>query len=106
MTQATTYVFELFEDHPTLYIFVGILAACLLFWCRTGKLWMYGLIELGVGLGLMILSINVTGSFDRSFSRDFDVVRATVSWTTYLGAIFVLVRGLDNIWTSLGRRKS
>jgi hypothetical protein len=58
----------------------------------------YGVIEIFVGLFLMIISLQVTaGAFSGDFSSDFDTFHYTVTITTYLGAIFVMVRGCDNI---------
>ena len=93
-----------FDRHPTLYVILGIAVAIILYLCRSRRQTLYGFIEIATGVWLMILSIKVTeGSFSRDFSSDFDTVRSTVSTTTYLGAIFVMVRGFDNIkhgWSS------
>jgi hypothetical protein len=76
---------------------IGIFAACLLFWCRTKLLLLYGVIEVIVGLSLMILASKVHGSFNSPFSDSFDTVRTTVTVTTFVGAVFGTIRGFDNI---------
>jgi hypothetical protein len=87
-----------FENYPALCFVVGILATVFLYWCRSRNQILYGVIEIMTGIFLMSLSIQVTGDFSKDFSPgDFDIVRSTVTKTTYLGAIFVMVRGLDNI---------
>jgi hypothetical protein len=67
----------------------------------------YGPIEILVGLFLTVLSLQVTGgAFSRDFSNDFDTFHYAVTITTYLGAIFVMVQGCDNIrqgWTARAR---
>jgi hypothetical protein len=78
----------------------GILAAGLLFWCRTQQLLLYGLIEVVVGLILMVLASQVHGAFSTAFSDNFDTVRITLAVTAYLGGIFTTVRGFDNIKTA------
>ena len=100
-----TEVTVLGSDLPHLVI-VGIVAAGLLFWCRTKLLLLYGAIEIVVGLSLMVLASKVHGTFDSSFSTSFDTVRTTIAVTTYLGAIFAMVRGFDNIRTALCKMRS
>ena len=107
MISVTTYVVPPFEHQPILYILFGVTISALLYWCRSRFQWFYGLIEIIVGLFLMVLSLQVTrGSFSSDFSNDFDTFHYAVTITTYLGAIFVMVRGCDNIrqgWTAPAR---
>jgi hypothetical protein len=94
----TTYVVPPFEHQPFLYILFGIGAAAVLCWCRSRWQIVYGSIEIVVGLFLMILSLQVkAGGFSSGFSSGFDTFRYAVTITTYLGGIFVMVRGCDNI---------
>ncbi len=76
----------------------AITAAGILYLCRLKYKVFYGLIEVIVGLYLASFSFATTGSFSKDFDpRNFDVVHLSVTITTYLGAIFVMVRGFDNI---------
>ena len=110
MIPITTYVVPPFEHQPFLYILSGIGAAAMLCWCRSRWQIVYGSIEIVVGLFLMILSLQVTaGDFSSDFSGgDFDTFHYAVTITIYLGAVFVMVRGCDNIkqgWTARRRAK-
>ncbi len=79
------------------FIFASI-AAALLYFCRLKHKIIYGFIEIIIGLYLASFAFNVTRSFSEEFDADdFDVVHLNVVITTYLGAIFVMVRGFDNI---------
>jgi hypothetical protein len=98
-----------FKVDPTLYIYVvvGIIAAILLYICRTYRQTAYGFLEIVVGLGLLLLSIQlIGGGFGSGFSNDFQTAQITISATTYLGAIFVMVRGFDNIRQGLASTKT
>ena len=75
----------------------AIVAAVVLFVCRLKRKVVYGFIEVGVGLYLASFSFQSAGDFSKDFSDDFDVVHLSVVITTYLGSIFVMVRGFDNI---------
>jgi hypothetical protein len=107
MISVTTYVVPPFEHHPLLYVLFGVTIAAVLFLCRVHLQGIYGLIEIIVGLFLMFLSLVVSGGdFNNDFNKDFDTIRYAVTTTAYLGAIFVIVRGLDNIrqgWRALVR---
>jgi hypothetical protein len=109
LIRITTYVVPPFEHQPFLYILSGIGAAAVLCWCRSRWQIVYGSIENVVGLFLMILSLQVkAGGFSSGFSSGFDTFRYAVTITTYLGGVFVMVRGCDNIkqgWTARRRAK-
>jgi hypothetical protein len=96
LIRITTYVVPPFEHQPFLYILSGIGAAAVLCWCRSRWQIVYGSIENVVGLFLMILSLQVkAGGFSSGFSSGFDTFRYAVTITTYLGGVFVMVRGCD-----------
>jgi hypothetical protein len=103
------YVVPPFEHQPCLYILSGIGAAAMLYGCRSRWKIVYGSIEIVVGLFLMILSLQVTaGDFSSDFSGDFDTFHYAVKITIYLGAVFGMVRGCDNIeqgWIARRRPK-
>ena len=88
-------------------IIFAIVAAVLLYLCRRKYKVTYGIIEVVTGLYLIRLAFQVTGDFSNDFDpKDFDVVHFIVTITTYLGAIFVMVRGFDNIHSGLKARAS
>jgi hypothetical protein len=96
---------------------IGIAAAIGLFACRSFIPRIYGLIEVFVGLFMLYLSSQTGGSFSKDFSSDFATVSPNaqaihvlgaifvVQVTTFLGAVFVMVRGLDNMLFGESRRK-
>ena len=85
----------------TLDVVSAIAAAALLYFCRSKWKVCYGFIEVSIGIYLLYLSINTTKSgfaFGVSaFGSPFETLHIAVVTTTYLGAIFVMVRGFDNI---------
>jgi hypothetical protein len=87
-----------FAHQPLLYMVSGVILAAVLCWVRSNVQILYGTIEIATGLFLMTLSMEATGgAFSSGFSSAFDVFHYTLKITTYLGAIFVMVRGCDNI---------
>ena len=98
MISISTYVVPPFEHQPLLYVAAGVVIAALLCWCRSYWQLAYGSFEMVVGLFLVVLSLQITpGAFSNDFSNDFDTLHYAVTVTTYLGAVFVMVRGCDNI---------
>lgn len=85
---------------------LGIIAAIILYIIRARCQRCYGMIEIITGIFLLFLSVQVSGSFSNDFSSDFDVVRSTVTLMTYLGAIFAVARGLDNVTQSYRATKA
>ena len=65
----------------------------------------YGVIEIIAGLVLLIFSVYtpVPGDYNVDYSNDFGIFHYTLKMAAYLGAIFVMVRGCDNI--NQGRKK-
>ena len=71
-------------------VIIAIAAAGLLYFCRLRLKFLYGIIEVMAGMYLLYLLIYTTAG-------GFDTLHFTVAITSYLGAIFVMVRGFDNI---------
>jgi hypothetical protein len=82
-------------------VVLAIGSAALLYYCRCRWRILYGCIEVLVGIYLLRLSINTMISrftFGVSaFGSPFETLQVVVVTTSYLGAIFVMVRGFDNI---------
>jgi hypothetical protein len=92
---------KIFGYSQTLDAVFAIVTAILLYLCRSKWKVCYGLIEILAGLYLLSLSINTTKSgfvFGVSaFGSPFETLHIAVVATSYLGSIFVMVRGFDNI---------
>jgi hypothetical protein len=103
VSDAVMRVIEAFTINPTLYAYMlgGVAAALLLFLCRTYRRSLYGCLEIAIGLALMILSIQLkVGDFSfvqTTTGNDFQAYETTLAGTTFLGGIFVMVRGFDNV---------
>ena len=76
-------------------------SAALLYYCRCKWRVLYGCIEVLVEIYLLRLSINTMISRSTfgvsAFGSPFETLQVVVVTTSYLGAIFVMVRGFDNI---------
>ena len=80
----------------------GIVTALCLFLLRLRFRFLYGLIE--VGFGLFVLwdaSGKGRGGFGAGFSTGFDTFQMSVVLIQTFGAIYVLIRGLDNLLQGL-----
>lgn len=107
---------SLLTAQPSIYG-VGIAAAIALFACRSFVLRIYGLIEVCVGFFMLYLSSQAGGPFSKEFNPAFSTVSPNaqamnildisfvVQVTTFLGGVFVIVRGLDNMFFGEIRRK-
>ena len=93
---------------PPIYIIMGVIAAVILCWVRSNVQILYGTIEVITGLVLIVFAAYTPaqGAFSADFSKDFDVFHYTLNVTAYLGAIFVMVRGCDNIKQGWQKRQS
>jgi hypothetical protein len=96
-----------FSGQPLFYMGFGVLLAVALCWVRSKFQILYGMVEIATGLFLMALSMEANGgAFSNDFSNAFDVFHYTLKVTTYLGAIFVMVRGCDNIKQGITKLKN
>jgi len=80
----------------------GIVVALALFFWRLRFRFLYGLIE--IGFGLLVLydaSGKGRGAFSSDFSKDFDTFQLSVVVIQTFGAIYVLIRGMDNLLQGL-----
>ena len=93
------YVWYLASQHPVIFTFAGFVIACLLYllreWCRVA----YAAIEILVGGWALYSSAPVTEpsklsqAFDQSHFGGF----TRVQYLTIIGAIYLVIRGLDNL---------
>lgn len=80
-----------------MFALIGSVCGCFLFWLREWKKWLYAVIEIWFGLISLYDAAPVfVGDFDAGdFSGDMGGA-ATVAKVTVVGAIYLIVRGLDN----------
>jgi len=75
----------------------GAVAAILMFLIRLRFRLVYGLAEIVFGLFVLWdVSGKGRGAFSSEFSSEFDVFQITVVLVQTFGAVYVLIRGLDN----------
>ena len=80
----------------------GILVALTLFFWRLRFRFLYGLTEIIFGLFVLFdASGKGRGAFGSGFSADFDTFQLSVVVIQTFGAIYVLIRGMDNLLQGL-----
>jgi len=91
------------ESHSkSLIIGSGIFTALSLFLLRLRFRSLYGAIEVGFGLYVLWNAADKgRGNFGSGFSSGFDTFQISVVLIQTFGAIYILVRGLDNLLQSL-----
>lgn len=81
-----------------IYFIAGVVLALSLFVIRHELRWFYGIIELLFALYLLWdASAKGRGNFGHDLSDDFSKVQFSVVLIQMLGAIYVFIRGLDNL---------
>jgi uncharacterized membrane protein HdeD (DUF308 family) len=86
------------SQHPYEFALVGFIAACGLFWTREHYRMFYAFIEIGFGvLALMNATPSFTGGPGADIERE--ITRSESHWSivTIAGAIFFIIRGIDNL---------
>jgi hypothetical protein len=80
------------------YILSGVGAAFVLFWLRKRHRVLYGLIEIGTGVFTLWNHFSDgKGGFSSGFSSGFQTFQWQIALLATLGAIYIIIRGLDNI---------
>jgi hypothetical protein len=91
-------VYGAFYGSPIIYVFSGMWIAAVLFWIRKRRRLLYGVTEVLAGLFTLYQSSTIgRGGFSSGFSDGFQTYRWQLVLISTLGAIYVIVRGLDNI---------
>jgi uncharacterized transporter YbjL len=88
----------IFVGGPFLTCFCGLVIAATLFWMREKHQIFYGVTE--VFAGLFILGQGYPkgrGAFSSAFSDGFQTFQWAVVLISTLGAVYIMVRGFDNI---------
>ena len=93
----------IWEYSQTSEVVIAIFASIIMYAFRTKLKIIYGLIEVVAGLYLLYLSTHTsTGSgLSTALSSDFGTLHFTVVTTSYLGAIFLMVRGYDTLYSAI-----
>jgi hypothetical protein len=98
-------VYGAFYGSPRIYVLSGMWIAGVLFWLRKRRRLAYGLTEVLAGLFTLYQSSTIgRGAFSSGFSDGFQTYRWQLILISTLGAIYVIIRGLDNIDQGWQRR--
>jgi len=98
-------VYGAFYGSPSVYVLSGLWIAGFLFWVRKRQRLVYGLTEVLAGLFILYHSSTIgRGGFSSGFSDGFQTYRWQLILISTLTAIYVIIRGLDNIDQGWQRR--
>jgi hypothetical protein len=97
-------VYFIFVSGPILSCFNGLVIAGTLLWIRETHRKIYGLSEVAVGLFVLYETFpKGRGGFISGFSDGFQTFQGRVVLISMVGAVYIMVRGLENIF--IPRRK-
>jgi hypothetical protein len=100
-------IYGILYGSPSLYFASGIVAALALFWMRKRYRIFYGVIEVMVGLATLQQAARIgKGGFSSDFSADFQTFQWKLALLATLAAVYIVVRGLDNIEQGWRNRKT
>jgi hypothetical protein len=88
----------IFVSGPVLTCFCGIVIAATLFWVRERHQIFYGVTEVVAGLFVLAGGYsNGRGAFTSGFAEAFQQFQWSVVVISTLGAVYIMIRGFDNI---------
>jgi hypothetical protein len=91
-------IYFVFVSGPLLSSFCGLAIAITLFWVRECHQRIYGLSEIAVGLFVLYQAFpKGRGGFSSGFSDGFQTFQWSVVLISTVGAVYIMVRGLDNL---------
>src|ERR1700691_5436148 len=97
LTGAAVWILVHAHSKP-LIVASGIFASVSLFLLRLRFRLLYGMIEVGFGLYVLWNAADKgRGGFSAGFSSGFDTIQISVVLIQTFGAVYVLIRGLDNL---------
>jgi hypothetical protein len=87
------------SQNPLAFAGAGLLLACALFWLRGRARVLYALVEIALGmLAVASATPRFTAGFSiNDFSSDFALSETHWSLVTIAGALYFIIRGLDNL---------
>jgi hypothetical protein len=92
-------IYFIFVSGPVLSCFCGLVMAITLFWVRECYQRIYGLGEISVGLFVLYQAFpKGRGGFSTGFSDGFQTFQWSVVLISTVGAVYIMVRGLDNLF--------
>jgi hypothetical protein len=95
-------IYVVFNAGPLITVLAGVVAAITFFWMKLKHRIFYGASE--ILAGIYVLSQNYPqggGGFSSAFSDGFQVFKWNVVLISTLVAVYIMVRGLDNICEGL-----
>ena len=97
------YTAFLVSEHPCIFTALGVMIAVAFYWLRERKRTFYAIIEIVFGGITLFRSAPVTkgGAFDQSFDQFSFGGFTQVDYLTIVAAIYLIVRGFDNLNTGL-----
>jgi hypothetical protein len=86
------------SQHSIMFTLFGFACGCVLYWLREWVRWLYAVIEIVFGIGALYSAAPVIegGGFSQSFDQFYFGGAPTVKIITVIGAVYLIVRGLDN----------
>jgi hypothetical protein len=91
-------VYGVFNSGRAMTCAWGLVIAITLFWMRLKHAFVYGLTEVAAGLFILAQSYTVgRGGFSAGFNEAFQTFQGNVVLVSTLGAVYVMVRGFDNM---------
>lgn len=92
-------IYFVFISNPIWSCFCGLVIAVTLFLMRQHHQKIYGMSEVAVGLFILYQNYpQGRGAFSSGFSDGFQTFRWSVVLISTVGAVYIMVRGLDNIF--------
>jgi hypothetical protein len=95
-------VYGVFNSGRFMTCICGSVIAITLYWMRSRHLAFYGLTEVGAGLFILAQKYEEgRGGFSSGFSAGFQTFHWNIVLVATLGAVYIMVRGIDNFLTGI-----
>jgi hypothetical protein len=96
----TLSIYVVFVSGPIMSCIWGFIIALTLFWIRETHQRLYGLSEIAAGLFVLheVFPKGRGGFSSGFFAEAIETFHGNVVLISTLGAVYIMVRGLDNIW--------
>jgi hypothetical protein len=87
------------SQHPVIFTLVGFFLAGFFYWVRERLRIVFALLEIAAGVATMFKSTptHQSGSFDQPFNQFYFGGFTEIQYLAILGAIYLIVRGFDNL---------